>query len=206
MTVYPLSAVWRPARWSIGRGKPTAEPVTLSEMKDHLRVEVSDDDSLITQLIADARELVERMANRALMTQSWTFRMSGFPAAAEQIVELPGGTLQSVSQVQYVDTDGVTQTWAAGEYVIDTDRVPGALGLGYGKSWPSVRAWDLPVTITCTVGYGDAAADVPGALKQAIRLIVGDWYENREDRAEVMVAARRLVQQHRVTPVTGAAA
>ena len=30
-----------------------------------------------------------------------------------------------------------------------------------------------------TVGYGDAAIDVPEPLRQAIRLLVAHWYENR---------------------------
>jgi uncharacterized phiE125 gp8 family phage protein len=47
--------------------------------------------------------------------------------------------------------------------------------------------WALPlpgraaagVEIDVSVGYGDAASDVPAALVHAIRLLVAHWYENR---------------------------
>jgi uncharacterized phiE125 gp8 family phage protein len=30
-------------------------------------------------------------------------------------------------------------------------------------------------------GYGDDAEDVPQAIRQAMMLMIGHWYENRED-------------------------
>lgn len=35
------------------------------------------------------------------------------------------------------------------------------------------------IEIDITAGYGDAASDVPEALRQAVRLLVAHWYENR---------------------------
>lgn len=35
------------------------------------------------------------------------------------------------------------------------------------------------IELDVTVGFGIAAADVPEALRQAIRLLVAHWYENR---------------------------
>ncbi len=35
------------------------------------------------------------------------------------------------------------------------------------------------IEIDVTVGYGDAGTDVPEPLRQAIRLLVAHWYENR---------------------------
>ena len=47
--------------------------------------------------------------------------------------------------------------------------------------------WALPapgrlaadIELDMTVGYGDAAVDVPEGLRQAIRLLTAHWYENR---------------------------
>jgi uncharacterized phiE125 gp8 family phage protein len=35
------------------------------------------------------------------------------------------------------------------------------------------------VTVTYSAGYGDADA-VPAAIKEAIKLLAANWYENRE--------------------------
>jgi uncharacterized phiE125 gp8 family phage protein len=35
------------------------------------------------------------------------------------------------------------------------------------------------IELDVTVGYGDAATDVPEPLRQAVRLLVAHWYENR---------------------------
>ena len=47
--------------------------------------------------------------------------------------------------------------------------------------------WTMPVPgriaagieLDVTFGFGDAAADLPEPLRQAIRLLVAHWYENR---------------------------
>ena len=65
--------------------------------------------------------------------------------------------------------------------VVDTDSYPGRVTLAYGETWPSTRGIANSVTITMVAGYGSTAASVPAEAKQAIRLLVGDWMENRED-------------------------
>jgi uncharacterized phiE125 gp8 family phage protein len=85
-----------------------------------------------------------------------------------------------VSSVQYVDTDGVTQTAAASVYQVSTEDEPAWIEEAYGQSWPSTRATSDSVIITYTAGYGAAGSSVPAAIRQAMLLMVGQWYENRE--------------------------
>ncbi len=42
---------------------------------------------------------------------------------------------------------------------------------------PERKVGGIEVDVTC--GYGDAGEDVPEPLRQAIRLLVAHWYENR---------------------------
>ena len=50
---------------------PGAEPVTLAEAKDHLRLQHASEDELLAGLIRAAREDVERATGMALIDQTW---------------------------------------------------------------------------------------------------------------------------------------
>lgn len=157
---------------------PSAEPVSVDEAKSHLRVDITDDDTLIGTLITAARDYVEQTTRRALVTQTWQYFLDDWPGISE--IVLPKPPLQSVTSVVYTDSDGNDNTWSSSEYAVDTDNEPGAVVLGYNESYPS-GTLDVvnPITVTYVAGYGAAAA-VPWIFKQAILLLVGHWYENRE--------------------------
>lgn len=157
---------------------PTEEPVSLAEVKNHLRVDVSDDDTLIGGLIQAAREYIEETTHRALVTQTWTLSLENWPRG-DRIV-LPRPPAISVTSVVYIDSDGDSNTFAAANYNVDTVCEPGELVLAYGCSWPSGTLRPMsPITVIYQAGYG-AAALVPQHLKQAILLLAAHWYENRE--------------------------
>ena len=50
---------------------PTVEPVTLGEIKTHLRLTGTEDDYLLPQLVKAARDYVETFTRRAICTQTW---------------------------------------------------------------------------------------------------------------------------------------
>ena len=175
--------------------EPAEEPVSLQEAKDHLRVEVTTDDALIARLITDAREWVERFTRRALVTQTrrlWAYQFPdcyfdqdgiGRDSACRDCtaVLLPGGKVQSVSNVKYVDAAGTLQTLAGSEYSLDAKdpQKHARLVPAYGKSWPGTRSEPNAVQVEYIAGYGAAAA-VPAIVKQAVLLHAGWHYENRE--------------------------
>lgn len=155
---------------------PGEEPITLAEAKSHLRVTTDDDNALLEALISAARQLVETHTNRALITQTWQWRLDTFPSWG---LRIPHAPLVSVSSIQYVDGDGATQTLATTEYTVDAKSDPGRITPAYGKSWPNTR-WQMnAVIITFVAGYGNAAA-VPYQIKQAMLLVLGELYERRE--------------------------
>lgn len=159
--------------------EPAEEPVSLTEAKSHLRVDIDDDDTLISSLITAAREVVEKLSRRALVTQTWRLSLDEWPDGDE--IDIPKPPLQSVSSITYTDSDDTTTTWSSSLYEVDADSEPGRVKLAYGESWPAdTLAETNPIKITFVAGYGEAA-DVPDRWKQAIKLILGHWYENREE-------------------------
>lgn len=155
------------------------EPVGLETAKLHCRVDIDDDDTLIEGLIQTAREWVEDVARRALITQSIDLVMDAFPGVSW--INLPRPPLQSVTHIKYTDSDGNESTFSSDSYMVDTYEEPGRIVLNDGYSWPgdTLRAAN-GVTIRFVAGYGDEPEDVPQKYRQAILLLVGHWYENRE--------------------------
>jgi uncharacterized phiE125 gp8 family phage protein len=161
---------------------PGSEPLTTAEAKAHLRVDLSDDDTLIDGLIAAARAWAERFTRRAFVTQTWTLYADAFPGSNAAPIRLPKPPIQSVDSIIYVDSDGASQTWNAANYTLDSKSEPGRVLPAYNQVWPVTRSVPNAVAVQYIAGYGGASA-VPQAIKQAILLLVGHWYAHRESVA-----------------------
>ncbi len=179
---------------------PSQEPVTLAEAQAHLNITSADDNSYITALIAAARQYAENHLQRALITQTRSLYLDAF--ASEMMPAF--SPLQSVLSITYNDENGATQTLSTSVYNVDAVSTPGKVTLGYNQSWPSTRTMKNAVRIQYKAGYGDSGSAVPEAIRQAMLLLVGHWYENREPVAVGMATnnidftVTALLQQYRV--------
>ena len=162
---------------------PKAEPISLEEAKAHLRVDGEDEDALISGLIKAARNYAENYTNRAFVTQTITAYLDFFPA--RYCIELPKPNLQNVVHIKYYDSDNAEHTFSSDNYFVDDISFVGRVALNYGKSWPSFTPRRVnAVEIEYVAGYGDAVK-VPESIKQAMLLLVGHWYHNREAEGQV---------------------
>lgn len=156
----------------------TTWPVSLSEAKSHLRVDISDDDALIHRQIKAIVHDLERRYNTAFITQTWTLYLDNWPGLA---IELPRFPLQSVTSVKYTPYGGVAATFSSDSYTVDTYTKPGRVVLDSRSAWPGDELEDVNgIAVEFVAGYGNAENDVPDPIRQAILLILGNWYENRE--------------------------
>lgn len=176
-----------------------SEPVSLTEAKLHLREDGTEQDTLIEGLITAAREYVEGQIGRYLMTQTIRQLFDDFPASGNPI-RLDVTPVQSVSSVNYLDTDGVSTILDTNDYRSDVVSEPARIEEHYDEAWPASRVVSNCVWVDVIAGYANAAA-VPRGLKQAILLLVGHWFENREAVAigtitsEVPLAAQALMNR-----------
>ena len=154
-----------------------SEPITVAELKDHLRVTAADEDTYLGTLITAARQHIEDRTGRALKAATVIAKLHAFPDGCSYI-ELPRTPLRSVASVAYLDEDGASQTWDAENYSVDTDAEPGQLWLAYDVDWPTTREVDNAVTITYGAGYLTAAL-IPDKIKMACLWAAGWWYEQR---------------------------
>lgn len=183
---------------------PPDEPVvSLEDAKAHLRVDFEDDDDYISGLVAAAIGILDGPAGwlgRAIVTQTLELRSDGFGVGD---ICLPFPPIVDVVSVGYVDTDGSEQMVPEADYrLVGQPNMP-RLELVYGAQWPAVRWQSESVRVQYDAGYG-AAEDVPAPIKQAILLMIGHWYANREAVAigqtaiEIPLAARALLFPYQI--------
>lgn len=192
---------------------PAAPLLSLSEAKQHLRVEHTFDDALIRALVATVEAHIagrDGYLGRALLTQTWDFKLPWFPACHD--IDLPFPPLQSVTHVKYYDGDDVEQTFSSAAYAVHTASDVGYIKLKKGYGWPGSYVRDDAVTIRIVCGYG-GADDVPAPIKAAALILLGELYTTRGDSADGGKVAmggglttlagqtmRRLLSSYRVAP------
>ena len=156
---------------------PAAEPISLAEAKAHLRVDASDEDTLLLSLISAARMFVERTLGVALITQDWSYFLDHWPRSGT--VVLPLAPAQGVASVKVHDAEGGSTEIDAESYEVDTLSEPARLVLM--SAVPSAASRQLSAfEIAFTAGYGDEPEDVPAPIRHALTLLVAHWFERRE--------------------------
>lgn len=180
---------------------PATAPVTVDEVKVHLRVEHNDEDGYFAGLIQTALERIDGRhgwLRRALVTQTWDYCLPYFPMGERICLPLP--PLQSVVSIKYFDQDNAEQTLSAGAYQAVSATDEGYVRTKDGTPWP-IATYERPdaVTLRMVVGYGDAAA-VPASIKHAMLVDIGHLYANRGDAPAdntARVTSRRLLAPHK---------
>lgn len=157
---------------------PAVEPVTLADAKLHIRAIGTDDDEYIANLIAAARDKIEMLTQRALISQTWLAVRDSFPTG--RVIRLPKSPVSTITYVKYyADGASVLSTLSTSLYRTEVVSNPCRIILLENCSWPST--WDEgdAVQIQYVCGYGSSPAYVPAELKQAILILVGHWYSAR---------------------------
>lgn len=184
-----------------------SDPVSVSEAKAHCRVDISTDDTYITALITAATEAVQTRTGRQLVNATFRAAWDTLPASGE--FPLMREPVSAVSSVKYYDADETQQTLDDTEYWVDLESTPPRVVLRDG--FPSLYGWRPGlIQIVFVAGYGASGSSVPAALKQAVMLLVGHWYENREANItngyarELPDGVKMLCDMHKVAWIKGA--
>lgn len=228
---------------------PASEPITLDQAKSQCRVELTftDDDTYLTGLIMAARDRAEAMTNTAIMQRTVREFRNHFPHGFDDLWrytdgfydglivseqtrhrfdgshhwELKVAPIVSVTQLQYVDQTGTTQTLAAQasqltppatiqltsstfNAVVNMVNSPAVVSPAPCNWWPCTqRGAPNSVWIDYTAGLAADISQVPPTLTQAMLLMISHWYSNREpvqmaNLAELPMAVSALLSQNRV--------
>lgn len=156
--------------------EPAIEPVSLTEIKEHCRVDHDEEDALLESFVKTARVMCERHTGRALITQT---RVAYFDKWDDDF-DLAGTPVQSITSLKYFDRNSTETTVSDTSYLLDAQR--GELVFKFGIAPPTLWLREVnPIQVTYVCGYGSTADTVPSPLRTAIKMMAAALWEHRED-------------------------
>lgn len=153
------------------------EPLELSDIKAFLNIESTADDDLLHSMRLEVRDYLERVTHRQFMTATLLYALDCFPCQ-KTMFSIPRPPLQSVTSIQYYDSNNVLTTWPTTEYGVDSLSEPGRIFLLPGHRWPSTYRIPNAIRITYLAGW-DSAEAIPARLKSLMLFLIGDFYHYR---------------------------
>jgi uncharacterized phiE125 gp8 family phage protein len=157
----------------------TIEPVSLGEIKAHLRIASTStaEDPMLTIYLKGARTLAENITGRALTESSWRLALDEF---SDTIVLTPSPVASAAVTITYYDSANTIQTLAATAYVVDAESEPPKIYEAPDNEWPDIYDREGAVLISFAAGHAASLIPVPTPIKQWIMLRAGQMFEFRE--------------------------
>lgn len=146
---------------------PTAEPLDLAAVKQHLRETSNAQDLMIEMFLGSARESAEHKTRQQLLHARWELTLDTFPFAgagtslpfADAVnippyaIILPHAPCAAVKSIVYTAMDGTQQTMDAADYIVNTAMMPAIVTPRFGKIWPIPLPQIGSVVVTYDAGY-----------------------------------------------------
>ena len=177
--------------------------LTTAEVKSHLKVDTTADDTLIDNLIVAATNSCQEYTNRFFLKTLITQYGDNWSDVSE-LFKSPVQT--TLFNVKYYDTAGVLQNLDTSKYTLDNVSQPARLVEAPNESWPDHIDGINAIEVNYYVGV-DTASEVDNAIKQALLLTIVHWYQNREavivgrQVNEMPMSAKYLLDQYKIQVV-----
>ncbi len=153
---------------------PAVEPLTLGEIRAHLKLDTEDEDALLSALAIVAREHLERETGLVLAARDFRFCLDDWPA--DGIVKIPRGPVRAISLVTVYDGEGEPQVVDLAGHLLDGVARPARLWL---PAPPEPGRAMNGIEIEFSAGFGESGADVPETLRRAMLLHVAAMFATR---------------------------
>ncbi len=153
---------------------PATQPVSLAKVKEFLKIENNDDDSLINDLITQAVSHIEKIAEQKLITQDWRIFFDDLPRSG--VLDIPLAPIIAPIEVRYYDDQGNAQIVMAQDYEFDRHSIPARLWI---KTPVCMGAQLNGFEVDVRAGFGASGVEIPGDIIRALLLTVAHWYEFR---------------------------
>jgi len=177
---------------------PAIEPLSLTEVKNYIKVEHDSDNSLIESLIASARIICELMTGVNLINRNYSMYIDSW---ADRELYLPMAPVQSISAVKVYGEAGTSSDFSVSSFYLDNKNLfKPRIVLNSGAVTPIPTRDANGIEICITSGFGAASSDIPELLKQGMLQLIAYMYENRGDslnNATRLSGAREIFKSYR---------
>jgi uncharacterized phiE125 gp8 family phage protein len=175
-----------PIRLDVDPLDSSPPPIDLAALKQHMRVDVADEDALIATYLLAAISWAEGATHRTIFSRGHRWVLRDFPQDIYQRIRLPRGKTVSVEKIEVdrraglLTLRGLSSGSPAGtDYMEDLRGDDGGLVMPTaGASWPSAEL-DRPAPVTVHFTAGWAQDDVPADIVHALMFAVSDAFDMR---------------------------
>lgn len=179
--------------WSLNfLGTPSPAFITTAEMKAHLRVVGSADDTYIDTLIAASLQFVQQYTGRLIYDQTGAVYYDAFPSSRELSLQCYFAEATAVGYFAHID-DEVYEEMPVADWVNNNRKKPSTIEAK--TSWPTPANRAMAVRVSVTGGDTNYRPEI----QHAVKIIVGHWYEQPDETSVgIPGAAKALLLQHRI--------
>lgn len=147
--------------------KPAVEPITLAEIKAHLRLDTAEEDDYLESLIRSGRQWLENYLDQSLISQHWQLLWhtnNDFQA----LIPLPKGPVMTIQSVK--SNPGIQGRAMLCQHELEVR-----------SNHYSVRVFSPAKNfeVNYIAGYGEIPGEIPEDLRHCLRRLVGVLYEQR---------------------------
>jgi len=153
---------------------PISAPVSLLEVKRHLRIESDDDDDYLNDLIASSTSHLESVSGLKLITQTWRQYLDCLPNSSS--IRLEVSPVRSITELRVFGENGLANPVPLQAMELDSVSTPPRLLV---KSQLASGQHFNGIEIDMVAGFGDTSLDVPDGLRRALLLLIAHAFEFR---------------------------
>jgi uncharacterized phiE125 gp8 family phage protein len=153
---------------------PLAEPLTLAEVRAHLRLDTEDEDALLVSLITVAREHLERETGLVLAGRAFRLCLDTWPG--DGILTIARGPVRQVTDVTVYGGAGEPSAVDLDGHLLDGEARQARLWL---RDMPAPGRVLNGIEVDFVAGFGESGVEVPETLKRAMLLHIAAMFACR---------------------------
>jgi uncharacterized phiE125 gp8 family phage protein len=146
------------------------EPLSPSQVEEHLYLSEEEQINGIQLMITAAREKAENFTGRQIVEATCKMYLGKF----YHCIQLTSSPFKELVSIKYFDADNQEQTLSEDDYELNDKGL-----------FVKVLIADLPATYkrhdAVTIEYKAGYSVFPSSIQMAMLLMIGEWYEHRED-------------------------